>query len=230
MKKKLFCLSLVFVFSLIFCACDGSGKDLQQQINDLKAKIVEQNDNISKLIEDNNDINKEIESMETENRLLKGQFFDLIEAYDKNIINKEDVKSISYYLTGMVMEITDYAVDDYCGEIWKSEIGMPENYWTVIRQLDFTPETEKPVLDPEIENIIKTAYFIQSPESFQRTDGSFMGGPEDIDIKFLGKYKNSYAMRISLRFLGYGPAAYPFCVADIAFQNECGGDFFILNY
>lgn len=212
--KKFLCLGMIVVLGLAFLACDSG--NLQKQIDALNLQLIEQQKTIDRLLKVKIDFKKKVEQIETENRRLKSRFYPLKQGYINGILTKEDVKSISYNLTGKVIEVVDYK-----DELWKNEVWELENRWTVIKRLDFTPTTEKPELATMVENDIKNAYFLKNPALFKRADDTeIYGGPDDMDVAYLGNYKGFYAVVLSSPLWDHESDAKEMSIADIVFTNQ----------
>lgn len=219
MKKKLFCIGMVITLSLIFVGCN-TDNGLQKQIDVLQARLVAISEEMNKISNENNDLKKKIETTQNDNRLLKSKIFDLKDAYEKNIVSKEDVKHISYFFSGEVVEVRD----EYKNEAWNEhmcEINNPEAEWVKIKRLDFTPKIENTIPDTTVEKDIKTAFFLKNLDLFRsKPDEDFYGGPDDLKVRFLGKYGENYALALSSDIWSFGTACIYYNIADIVFADQ----------
>ncbi|MCL2410542.1 MAG: hypothetical protein FWC97_02755 [Treponema sp.] len=153
----------------------------------------------------------------------RGTFYSLQEAYDNGFINRDDIKHISYFATGLVVEVLDGYEDE-----WEMEWGIPESYWTKIRRIDFTPQKPNPSLtniSPQVIASMKSAFYTANKElmdiSLQQgiNDGWIPKGTTATDtisiMDFFGEYNGSYAVRITSNLWGYGGVAVYQLVSNI---------------
>jgi len=153
----------------------------------------------------------------------RGTFYSLQEAYDGGFITRDDIKHISWFATGRVVEVLDAT-----GNEWEMELHQPENYWTKIRKIDFTPQNPNPFLtniSPKVISDMKLAFFAVNKElmdiSLQQEieRGDIRRGTTALDTisinAFYGEYNGSYAVRITSSLWGYGGVAIYQLVSNI---------------
>jgi len=138
-----------------------------------------------------------IDAIKTLNESM-GKFYSLQEAYELELLTREDIMHIVYYYrnSGRVVEVIDDSAYDYYEgyqfkwryEYWK----LPEEAWTVLAKVDFVPQIETPVIDTNVEQDIKLAYYEKYRESIYVDDGIGI-----VQIKqYLGEYNNCYAVEM----------------------------------
>ncbi|MCL2410598.1 MAG: hypothetical protein FWC97_03040 [Treponema sp.] len=160
----------------------------------------------------------------------KGTFYSLQEAYDGGFITRGDIKHISYFATGRVVEVLDAT-----GNEWEMELHQPENYWTKIRKIDFTPQTPNPFLtniSPKVISDMKSAFYAANKElmdiSLQQEieRGDIRRGTTALDTisidAFYGEYNGSYAVRITSSLWGYGDLAIHQLASNIGWDFGVG--------
>jgi hypothetical protein len=121
-------------------------------------------------------------------------FFTLQEAYNEGLITKEDLRHIMHF-SGGIFEIFDSSND-----LWLNEIlSLPEEEWTVIERVDFTPQFQRPEvvdLNAQIASTIKNLFA-------QENDVPL--GTVSIH-SFLGEFNGSFAVRVTTSEWEHGPA------------------------
>ena len=155
--------------------------------------------------------------------VLEGTFYTLQEAYDSGFITRNDIKHISYFATGRVIEV----LDAYRNR-WEMELSLPDDYWTKIRRIDFMPQNDIPSLakiSPQVIAGMKSAFYTAHRElmdiSLQQeiSIGSIPQGTTALDtisiLDFLGTYNGFYAVRITSSLWLYGGFAIHQLVSNI---------------
>jgi len=135
-----------------------------------------------------------VTASENNELIVSGIFLTFDNAYEKGYLSAEDVKHVSYYMQGSVIDIYGNTVD-------------------------FSPQNKLTPLSKETRNCFEQAYFDNCKEYFlsEKIDVS------DIEVvDFYGIYNNSYVLMFKVEGLDSHTSIKTYHVANIAFVD--GGD------
>lgn len=195
MKKILITtISTILLVSFMACSCDwGQFDDIENLVR-----------RVDELERENIDLRERIKTLEIKFNAQNGEFYTLMESFNNDALNKNDIMSISYYLTGSVYIIPTDNENFENSENWE--------------KLDFVPENTIIELDEIIEESIKWAYYYNNPEAFKDNDREY--GIEILNIKFLGKYNQCYAVVIESELGGYGTAETTVNIGGVVWKHS----------
>ena len=219
MVKKICCAGLVLAVCLSFFACNNSSgwqdklDNLTNRLEEQDEKFKEQADKIAELEKENENQREALAALEKKIEIERGIFYNGLEsAFDKKLLNKEDLMHVSYFQSGTVLEVTEGT-----GDQWKNEYGSPESEWTVIKRINFVPQIKKPILDTLETACIKQAYYLNNREEFL---GDGHGPESSIILGYWGKYNRNYVVEIKADFWEVDTGIPPVkCIGGIIFEE-----------
>ncbi|MCL2770854.1 MAG: hypothetical protein FWD89_00910 [Firmicutes bacterium] len=164
-----------------------------------------------------------------------GTFYSLQDAYNEGLLTLDDIMHISYFKTGMVIEVIDditlqeviFPEWIYELPLWQYEMMfLPQNEWTVVRMVDFTPQFEIQELCPIITEEIKRTFFEAHRCHIEKAGGSI----ENIFVKnFWGEYNGKYVVDMASDLWEYGLGNYSVRVGKV-FWEDMGPRTIVFSY
>ena len=141
----------------------------------------------------------------------KGNFYSFEEAYNQGRITREDIMHVCYYAFGKVYE---------------GEKGIAEKD---LREIEFQPTVELGSLSENVLADIKQNYYEENKSEFYDRNGNKLGGVENLQIDFFGKYGAAYVVSVNCDLWEYNCSVWVESIDGIAWI-EGGAAFLVFQH